>query len=167
MNTLWVTPALIPLRNPLTGKKLAAARFTAVPFDLPANQTHGFWVDLYVPSNAVSGEYCGVYRLAAAAGRTREIPVALAVWDFILPLTPTLVTAFGSPTINTEDVMPRLLSLCGLPIPESVEGFDFTGAMRGGPDPSGGATVVRCMVPFGEFTCKQGGREYRAVRTAH
>jgi len=69
-------------------------------------------------------------------------------------------------TINTEDVMPTLLSLCGLPIPKSVEGFDFTGAMRGGVDPSGGAAIVRCISPFGEFTRKHGGREYRGVRTA-
>jgi arylsulfatase A-like enzyme len=69
-------------------------------------------------------------------------------------------------TINTEDVMPTLLKLCGLTIPESVEGFDFTGAMRGGADPSGGATIIRCVSPFGEFIHKGGGREYRAVRTA-
>jgi len=69
-------------------------------------------------------------------------------------------------TINTEDVMPTLLSLCGLAIPKSVEGFDFTGAMRGGVDPSGGATVVRCISPFGEFLRRRGGREYRAIRTA-
>ena len=68
-------------------------------------------------------------------------------------------------TINTEDVMPTLLSLCGRAIPKSVEGFDFTGAMRGGADPSGGATIVRCISPFGEFTRSRGGREYRAVRT--
>jgi arylsulfatase A-like enzyme len=70
-------------------------------------------------------------------------------------------------TINTEDMMPTLLSLCGLPIPKSVEGFDFTGAMRGGADPSGGATVVRCISPFGEFLRQRGGREYRVIRTAH
>ena len=69
-------------------------------------------------------------------------------------------------TINTEDVMPTLLNLCGLPTPQSVEGFDFTNAMRGGADPSGGATVVRCISPFGEFVRRRGGREYRAVRTA-
>lgn len=68
-------------------------------------------------------------------------------------------------TINTEDVMPTLLGLCGLPIPPSVEGLDFSGAMRGGADPSGGATVLRCISPFGEFTRARGGREYRAVRT--
>jgi len=69
-------------------------------------------------------------------------------------------------TINSEDIMPTLLSLCAQPIPKSVEGFDFTGAMRGGPDPAGGATIVRCISPFGEFSRQRGGREYRALRSA-
>ncbi len=69
-------------------------------------------------------------------------------------------------TINSEDVMPTLLSLCGRAIPASVEGYDFSGCLRGGADPSGGATVIRCTAPFGEFTRKQGGREYRELRTA-
>ena len=68
--------------------------------------------------------------------------------------------------INTEDLMPTLLSLCGVAIPKSVEGLDFSGAMRGGADPAGGATVLRCVSPFGEFTRARGGREYRALRTA-
>ena len=70
-------------------------------------------------------------------------------------------------TINTEDVMPTLLGLCGRAIPPSVEGLDFSSAMRGGADPSGGATVLRCLSPFGEFTRARGGREYRALRTAY
>ena len=69
-------------------------------------------------------------------------------------------------TINTEDVMPTLLGLCNLPIPKTVEGFDFTSYMRGGADPSGDATVIRCISPFGEYTRQKGGREYRGVRTA-
>jgi arylsulfatase A-like enzyme len=69
-------------------------------------------------------------------------------------------------TINTEDVMPTLLGLCGVTIPKSVEGFDFTGYLRGGKDPSGGAAVVQCVAPFGEFSRRNGGREYRCIRTA-
>ena len=38
--------------------------------------------------------------------------------------------------------------------------------MRGGADPSGGATILRCISPFGEFTRRRGGREYRALRSA-
>ena len=70
-------------------------------------------------------------------------------------------------TINTEDVMPTLLSLCGRPIPKSAEGFDFSDYLRGGPDPSGGATIIRCISPFGEFVRQRGGKEYREVRTAY
>jgi arylsulfatase A-like enzyme len=61
--------------------------------------------------------------------------------------------------------MPTLLRLCGQPIPKSVEGLDFTGYLRGSEDPSGGAAVVQCPSPFGEFRRPMGGREYRGVRT--
>ena len=58
-----------------------------------------------------------------------------------------------------------MLAHCGVAIPKSVEGLDFTIAMRGGTDPSGGATILRCISPFGEFTRANGGREYREVRS--
>ena len=69
-------------------------------------------------------------------------------------------------TINTEDVMPTLLGLCGVTIPKSVEGYDFTGYLRGAKDPSGGAAIVQCDAPFGEYGRRTGGREYRCIRTA-
>jgi arylsulfatase A-like enzyme len=67
---------------------------------------------------------------------------------------------------NSEDLMPTLLGLCGVRPPDSVEGLDFGGHLRGGPDPSGGATLLTCVSPFGEWSRKSGGREYRGVRTA-
>jgi arylsulfatase A-like enzyme len=85
---------------------------------------------------------------------------------FRLPASLGIKPQRNPATINTEDVMPTLLSLCGQGIPKSVEGFDFMGAMRGGADPSGGATIVRCISPFGEFLRARGGREYRALRSA-
>jgi hypothetical protein len=96
----WYPDPLIPFRNPLTGKRIEGARFTAAPFDLPPGQTHGFWADLYVPTNALPGDYRGVYRVTAGGGSAREIPVSLTVWDFALPQTPTLVTEFGSPRLR-------------------------------------------------------------------
>lgn len=69
-------------------------------------------------------------------------------------------------TINIEDWMPTLLGLCGLPVPASVEGLDFSGYLRGGADPSGGAALLACVSPFGEWQRDRGGREYRALRTA-
>ena len=88
---------LIPFEHPLTRKPLGKAGFTAVPFDLPAEQTHGFWVDVFVPAEAKAGEYRGTYRVIAQKDRVVEIPVTLTVWDFTLPRVSTLQTALGSP----------------------------------------------------------------------
>jgi arylsulfatase A-like enzyme len=67
--------------------------------------------------------------------------------------------------INSEDIMPTLLGLCGLPIPKSVEGLDFSGYIQGKQDPSDGAALLACIAPFGEWTRQHGGREYRGIRT--
>ena len=41
--------------------------------------------------------------------------------------------------LDTPDILPTLLSLCGIPIPGTVEGQDFAATIEGGSDPSGGA----------------------------
>ena len=61
--------------------------------------------------------------------------------------------------------MPTILGLCGVPIPASVEGLDFSGYLRGGKDPSQGATLIRCVSPFGQWIRSRGGKEYRGIRT--
>jgi arylsulfatase A-like enzyme len=69
-------------------------------------------------------------------------------------------------TLNSEDVMPTLLSLCHVPIPKTVEGLDFSGYLHGAPDPSEGSALIQCVAPFGEYTRQVGGREYRCLRTS-
>jgi arylsulfatase A-like enzyme len=71
-----------------------------------------------------------------------------------------------SALVSTEDLMPTLLGLCGLGVPGSVEGLDYSGYLRGGKDPSDGAALVSCVAPFGQWTRRTGGREYRGIRTA-
>jgi len=93
----WYPDALIPFRHPLTRGALPTARLTAVPFDLPANETHGFWIDIPVPTDARPGAYEGTYRVTAAGAGPVEVPVTLTVWDFALPRVSTLQTALGSP----------------------------------------------------------------------
>ena len=93
----WYPDALIPFKHPLTRVPLPKARFTAVPFDLPASETHGFWVDVHVPTDAKAGEYRGILRVMVQGGAMVETPVTLTVWGFALPAVPTLQTAFGSP----------------------------------------------------------------------
>jgi arylsulfatase A-like enzyme len=68
--------------------------------------------------------------------------------------------------INTEDIMPTLLDLCGVAVPPTVQGTSFAGYMAGGKDPSDDASLILCPAPFGQWNRLLGGREYRAVRTA-
>jgi hypothetical protein len=93
----WYPDPLLPFADPLTGRALAGARLQAVPFDLPAEQTHGFWVDLHVPEGTPAGEYHGTYRVTSASEGPVEVPVTLTVWGFDLPRVSTFQTAFGSP----------------------------------------------------------------------
>jgi arylsulfatase A-like enzyme len=67
--------------------------------------------------------------------------------------------------INSEDFMPTILGLCGVSIPRTVEGLDYSDYLCGGKNPSDGATLISCAAPFGQWTRKGGGREYRGIRT--
>ena len=67
--------------------------------------------------------------------------------------------------LDTPDILPTLLSLCEIPIPQTVEGQDFSATIEGGTDPSGGAALIYCPHPFGQFLRQDGGREYRGLRT--
>ena len=67
--------------------------------------------------------------------------------------------------IDLPDIMPTMLGLCGLPIPSTVEGIDFSAYLQGGPDPSDGAALLQCPHPFGQWWTGTGGRSYRGLRT--
>jgi len=68
--------------------------------------------------------------------------------------------------INTPDIMPTLLGLCGLDIPKTVEGEDRSALLRDTEDAPDEAALITCPSPFGEWTRQRGGRELRGVRTA-
>jgi len=67
--------------------------------------------------------------------------------------------------IDMPDIMPTLLSLCGIPIPGTVEGLDLADYLRGGDDPSDGSALLSCPHPFGQWWTGAGGRAYRGLRT--
>lgn len=69
-----------------------------------------------------------------------------------------------SAPINSEDLMPTLLGLCNIEIPDTVEGLDYSAHMQGGENPSDGSTVITCPSPFGEWRRDRGGKEYRGIR---
>ncbi|KKM64443.1 hypothetical protein LCGC14_1501340 [marine sediment metagenome] len=72
---------------------------------------------------------------------------------------------FDTP-IDAPDIMPTLLGLCGIDVPATVEGTDFSPAVRGASAPANDAVLITCPDPFGQWPRAKGGREYRGVRTA-
>lgn len=95
-------------------------------------------------------------------------------WDESIR-TPLLIhypAAFGEggkqlgPFINSEDLMPTLLGLSKVKIPKTVEGFDYSRYLLGKRSKIPDIALITCAVPFGEYTRKVGGREYRGIRTS-
>lgn len=67
--------------------------------------------------------------------------------------------------LNTPDIMPTLLGLCGIEAPSTVEGLNYADLLRGGSNPGDNAALITCPAPFGQWPRPKGGREYRGVRT--
>ena len=68
------------------------------------------------------------------------------------------------PFLNAHDIMPTLLGVCDLPIPESVEGRDFSAALDGESIESDCA-LLACFHPFGEWSRPR--RRPRISRHSH
>jgi len=68
--------------------------------------------------------------------------------------------------LSTPDIMPTLLGLCGITVPATVEGRDYSGLVSGADPDSGTAALISCPSPFGQWQRSRGGREYRGLRTA-
>ncbi|WP_216087067.1 DUF4091 domain-containing protein [Stanieria cyanosphaera] len=90
----WYADGLIPFLNPETGKDLTGANLDAVPFDLKSGENQPIWVDIFVPRNTKAGQYKGTYTVTSDRGKfTGEI--SLTVWNFELPLQPSLNSSFS------------------------------------------------------------------------
>src|SRR5439155_10722403 len=67
----------------------------------------------------------------------------------IRPRIRTAAPVVESP-IGSEDLMPTILGLCGLAVPKTAEGPDFSGCIRGEKPYRDGAAMVMGLAPFGE-----------------
>ena len=66
--------------------------------------------------------------------------------------------------INTPDILPTLLGLSDIEIPESIEGDDLSDIITGEKEDYTDAALIECITPFADFR-KGIGREYRGLRT--
>jgi hypothetical protein len=108
----WYADALIPFRKRGSTADLSGAALDAVPFNLTAGRNQPIWVDVYVPANAVPGNYKGNYVVSSAQGVVTG-SIDLTVWDFTLPATPSAHSSFlywtaGSAEANAELLHHRL-----------------------------------------------------------
>jgi hypothetical protein len=85
----WYADALIPEVS-----DAANGRLRAFPFDLEAGRNQPIWVDIFVPRDAVAGTYTGAFEVRSPQGNDRG-RVRLKVWNFELPVEPSLVSSFG------------------------------------------------------------------------
>ena len=104
----WYPDALIPFADPETGKPLSGANLTAVPFNVKAGNNQPIWVDLDIPQTAKAGQYTGTYTVKSDQGSFTG-PVSLTVWNFTLPATPSLKTAFLFSHAGTLEAQKELL----------------------------------------------------------
>jgi hypothetical protein len=104
----WYPDGLIPFVNPATGQDLEGANLDAVPFDLGKNENQPIWVDIYVPRDAAPGEYQGSYTVTTDKGE-KTGQINLTVWDFELPIKPTLHSHFNPWQNRGENVTVELL----------------------------------------------------------
>ncbi|MEI8204470.1 MAG: sulfatase [Bacteroidota bacterium] len=66
---------------------------------------------------------------------------------------------------NTPDILPTILGLCHLAIPKTVEGQDKSAIITNKEKDTTGGVLIACYHPFGQWPAKDGGKEYRGIRT--
>ncbi len=104
----WYPDALIPFTDPETGKPLSGATLTAVPFNVKAGNNQPIWVDLLVPQDAKPGQYAGAYTVTSDQGEFTG-RISVTVWNFSLPTTPSLKSAFLFSHAGTVEAQQELL----------------------------------------------------------
>jgi len=87
----WYADALIPFSTDKHDARQAQLR--AVPFDLSQSSDQPIWIDIFVPRDAAAGQYKGVVTLTSDHGEAK-VSVVLNVWNFELPVRPSLLSAF-------------------------------------------------------------------------
>jgi len=104
---------LIPFVDPDTGQPLSGASLVAAPFSVSPGQNQVIWVDVYVPLTAGRGLYQGSYTVTCDQGRSSG-QVLLKVWNFALPVKPSMKSAFliwSSPdTLIIEELLRNKLN---------------------------------------------------------
>ncbi|HZR47175.1 MAG TPA: glycoside hydrolase domain-containing protein [Candidatus Manganitrophaceae bacterium] len=82
--------ALIPKKDEYVGEVR-----NAFPFSVGAGRNQPVWIEVYVPPTAASGVYTGTATVTAEGQSPVIVPIELTVWNFQLPSTSTIKSAYS------------------------------------------------------------------------
>jgi hypothetical protein len=94
----WYPDALIPF----TAK---GGTVKAAPFDVGQSSNQPVWIDLFVEHETRPGKYSGTVTVTSDQGKA-TVSVVVNVWNFELPRTPSLLSAFN--ISNDTSANPRI-----------------------------------------------------------
>lgn len=102
----------------------------------------------------------GAYKKQQPYEESARVPML-----FHIPQNLDITTGKREALMNSEDILPTILDLCNIPIPNSVEGINYRPYLEG-KEQVGDTTLLTCVQPFGQWNkVEHGGREYRAIKT--
>ncbi|WP_373519347.1 sulfatase [Pricia sp.] len=102
----------------------------------------------------------GAYKKQQPYDESVRVPM---LWH--IPERLGIATGKKDALLNSEDILPTLLALCDIPIPETVEGINYKGYLEDAENIDR-AALITCVQPFGQWNRVQyGGREYRGLLT--
>ncbi|WP_159019879.1 sulfatase [Algibacter sp. L3A6] len=103
----------------------------------------------------------GAYRKQQPYNESVRVPML-----FHIPKALGIEPGKRKAVLNSEDILPTLLSLSNIEIPKTIEGINYQPYLEGIDDTVGKETVIICAQPFGEWNRpKRHGREYRGLVT--
>jgi len=82
--------ALIPKQDEYAGEVR-----NAFPTAIGAGVNQPVWVEIYIPQSAAAGVYSGSATVTATGQNSVVVPIQLTVWNFTLPSTSTLKSAYS------------------------------------------------------------------------
>jgi arylsulfatase A-like enzyme len=102
----------------------------------------------------------GAYKKQQPYEESARVPML-----FYIPEKLKITAAKKDALMNSEDILPTILGLCDIPIPNTVEGINYRPYLEG-KEQVRDAALLTCVQPFGQWNkVEHGGREYRAIKT--
>jgi arylsulfatase A-like enzyme len=101
----------------------------------------------------------------AIPGVNKQRPYDESVMVPLLIRGPGLKPRDETLLIGSPDLMPTLLGFCGVEIPETVEGLNYTPCLTGQEPLERECILIAGYSPFADWRKERGGREFRGIRT--